>query len=578
MHLNVSRRKEGRVYLSIVKGYRDKDTGKNRTSVVESIGYVDELENKYPDPISHFRDVAKKMTLEEQNTQSLTMTIDMSESLAEENNSAKNLGYAVPLKVYHDLELDKFLKSKSRNHDFKYNTSSIMILLVISRILSPGSKKKAFDEKGEYFERFSFSLADVYRALNHFDDISIDTQRFIHDQVAKKYGSDTSIVYYDVTNYYFEIASPDDLRKYGKPKQNRKKPVVQMGLAMDKNGIPLHYELFPGNKLDKETFRSVIGEVRKEYDTGRIVVVADMGIITGDNINYLIGDKPEKPLNGYVLSFSVRGGTKEFKEYVLDESDYVTRRGKNATQDSDFKIKSRVIARDINVTMANGKTKKRKVYEKQVVFFSRKYQEKSRAERAEVIAKAMDLVSHPKKYNRATAYGAASYVDNLKYVKNTGEIVEENLKLNHSKIDEDEKYDGYYSIITSELDMSDYEMIDTYRGLWEIEETFKITKSDLESRPVYVSNEKHINAHFLTCFIALTILRLVQQKVDKQYSASEIISCLNNIRCVHEYDNIYLFGYRSKLSDLLGKTFGIDFSRKRLRLDEIKKLLADTKR
>ena len=580
MNLNVSKRPNSRIYLSINKTYRDKSTKKSRTKVVKSIGYLDELEKEYDDPITHFKQLAKEMTENESTERKIQITINMDECLIKDAAGMKNLGYSVPLKIYHELGLHDFLKTKALKENFEFNTNSIMIMLLISRILRPGSKKKAFEEKYKYFERFNFTLDDVYRALTHFDKISKKLQRFLYESIQSKYGSDTHIVYYDVTNYYFEITQPDDLRKLGKPKQNRKKPVVQMGLAMDADGLPMHYELFPGNKLDKETFRSVIGEVRKNYNTGRIIAVADMGIVTGDNIAYLVGSKPEKPKNGYVFSFSVRGGTGKFKEYVLDPSGYVDKYGMLPTDDSDFIIKSRRIARDINVTMKDGKTRPRTVYEKQVVFWSKKYMLKARAERAEIIAKAESLVKTPAKYNKATTYGAASYVNDLEYDKKSGEIINKgkNLTVNYEKMHMEELFDGYYAITTSEMAMTDWEIIDIYRGLWEIEETFKITKSDLASRPVFVSSESHINAHFLTCFIALSILRIIQKKTNKLYSVEKIIECLNNLQCMHECENIYLFGYRSEISDALSAVFGIDFSRKRLTLAEIKNLLGNVKK
>lgn len=579
MNLNISNR-NGRTYIYIEKSYRD-ENGKPRKKNVLTLGYVDELEKEYEDPIAHFKSVAKQMTNEENKRRKVSISIDMDELLEEGAPGSRNFGYAIPLKIYHDLELDKFLKSKAQSCGFKFNTNSIMILLAISRLLSPGSKKKAFDEKGRYFERFAFTLDDIYRALTHFDKISSELQRYLFESVRTKYGSDTSIIYYDVTNYYFQISQPDELRKRGRSKENRKKPIVQMGLAMDRSGIPISYELFPGNALDKETFRSVIGNIRKNYDTGRIIVVADMGIITGDNIYYLVGNKKDKPQNGYVFSFSVRGGTNKFKEYVLDEKDYTDMKGRPVTEETDFKIKSRRISRKINVTMDSGRTQQTKqVYEKQVVFWSRKYYLKARAERAEILAKAEALIADPAKFNQATSYGAASYVHNLEYDKKTGEVKDNGklLSLDLSKVEEEEKFDGYYSIVTSELDMSDSTIIDTYRGLWEIEETFKITKSDLEARPVYVNTYAHINAHFLTCFIALTILRLIQKKTGKEYSSEKILDCLNKIECMKDYENIYVFGYRSKISDALGKAFGIDFTKKRLRLDDIKKILADAKK
>lgn len=205
---------------------------------------------------------------------------------------------------------------------------------------------------------------------------------------------------------------------------------------------------------------------------------------------------------------------------------------------------------------------------------------KARAERNEVLAKAEALIADPKKFTKATSYGAAAYVNNLEYDKQTGEILEtgKSLSLNTSKISEEEKYDGYYAIVTSELHMPTSEIIDTYRGLWEIEETFKITKSDLEARPVHVRDSEHINAHFLTCFIALMILRLIQKKTGRVYSTEAILDCLKKIECTSEHENIYLFGYRSKLSDALGNAFGIDFTKKRLRLHEIKKILGNVKK
>ena len=340
--------------------------------------------------------------------------------------------------------------------------------------------------------------------------------------------------------------------------------------------IPIHYRLFEGNKLDKETFRTVIGEVRRKYGTGRIVVVADMGIITGDNIYYLTGKNND---NGYVFSFSVRGATEAFKEYVLDDSSYVGPDGRPAGKDASFKIKSRRVSRDINVSVKSGGKAKRVVYEKQVVFWAKKYADKAAAERSELVKKAMELVADPAKYERATSYGAAKYVKDIRFDKDTGEIVKgRKPSFDFEKLTEDEKYDGYYAIVTSELDMPDGDVIDTYRGLWEIEETFKVTKGTIEARPVYVSRKDRIGAHFLTCFIALVIIRLIGKKTGRKYSPEKIISCLNNISCSNEQDNLYLFDYRSKISDAIGNALGIDFTKKRLRRAEIKNILAESKK
>lgn len=306
-------------------------------------------------------------------------------------------------------------------------------------------------------------------------------------------------------------------------------------------------------------------------------MVADMGIITGDNIYYLTGGKNH---NGYVFSFSVRGGTRAFRDYVLDEEGYVGPDGYPATAESEFKIKSRRIARDIHVTMTSGRKAKKTVYEKQVVFWAKKYADKARAEREEVVNKAQDMVADPSKYHKATTYGAAKYVKKQAYDPETGEVLDgtSHATFDFDQLAKEEQFDGYYALTTSELHMSDREIVDTYRGLWQIEDTFRVTKGTLETRPVYVSRDDRIEAHFLTCFLALVILRLLQWKTGWQYSPEKMMQCLNRIACSHEQDNLYLFDYRSELSDAIGAALGIDFTRKRLRLAEIKKILADSKK
>jgi len=570
----------GRIHLSIVKKVRDPITGNPKDVPVRTIGYLDTLFSQYDDPIAHFQKVAREMTLEDKEKRKMTFTIDMDEELPPNSDSRKNLGYAAILKFYYELELDRFFNNKARHQGFTYNTNSIMALLVISRILSPGSKSKAFREKDRYFERFDFAEHDVYRALKHFAFIAKETQRHINERITACYGRDTRIIYYDVTNYYFEIDKEDDFRKRGVSKEKRHDPIIQMGLAMDADGLPLHYELFSGNTLDKQTFRSVIGEVRRNYDTGRIIVVADMGIITGDNIFYLVGgEKRKDPLNGYVFSFSVRGGTNAFKEYVLDPIGYHDINGEVPDENTDFRIKSRRIAREINVTMENGNSEVKIVYEKQIVFWSKKYADKARAERASTILKAKDLIQNPQRYTKATSYGAAKYVKNISYDKKTHAVIKTGkaLTFDDAKVAEEEKYDGYYSIVTSELAMSDQEIVDTYRGLWEIEETFKITKGTIETRPFYVSLQDRIEAHVLSCYIALVILRILQKQTGRRFSCERIVDCLNRISCTNEQDNLYLFNYRSDISEAIGAAVGIDFTKKRMQLNEVKHLVAKSK-
>jgi hypothetical protein len=236
--LEVRKQKKG-PYLIIEKKYRDKEKKQARTKHHMTLGYLHELQKVFPDPIAHFKEIVTQMNAEEKAKKKLTLEIDMNEKLPDEIHARYNMGYAVIMKIYHALELDRFFNNKARHETFEYNTNSIMSLLIITRILHPSSKKRSYEYKDMFFERFDFQLHDVYRALSHFSKIGIECQRFISDQINTKFGRDTTLMYFDVTNFHFEIDEPDDMRKRGKEKNKRPDPIIQMALAMDTDGIPL---------------------------------------------------------------------------------------------------------------------------------------------------------------------------------------------------------------------------------------------------------------------------------------------------------------------------------------------------
>ena len=578
--LDIRNQKKG-TYLIIEKKYRDKEKKQSRTKHHKTLGYVHDLQKEYPDPIAHFKEVVAQMNAEEKGNKKIILEIDLNEKLPDESHTRYNMGYAVIMKIYHELELDRFFNNNARHEPFEYNTNSIMKLLITTRILHPSSKKRSYEYRGMFFERFDFELHDIYRALSHFSKINMECQRFISDQINTKFGRDTTLMYFDVTNFHFEIDEPDDMRKRGKEKNNRPDPIVQMALAMDADGIPLYYKLFPGNTHDSKTFIPVFKDVCVRFSPNRVIAVADMGCTSSNNIFFLKGGDRDKRVNGYVFSFSIRKGSEKYKEYVLDDTGYTDRDGKALKEGYDYKIKSRIEVREIKVTMKNGSLKSMLIDEKQVVFWSKKYADKARTERAETIKKALDIITNPKKYNRGTVHGAAAYIKNITFDKKTGEIYEEpgkKLIYDEEKAAKDAKYDGYYCIVTSELEMPAQRVIEIYRGLSDIEDNFKVSKSDLDIRPVHVSREDRINAHVLTCFISLVILRLIQKKTEYKFTPEQIITCLNNISCSLEHTNLYMFDYRSNISNCIGEAFGIDFTNKRLHLSEIKNILASSKK
>jgi hypothetical protein len=234
---------------------------------VESFGYLDELKKTYDDPIAHFEKYVEERNLEQKTEAAeYTITAKKGKELAQDTSSRKNYGYIVIMKLFYELGLDRFLLNRQRRESkIEYNTSTIMKLLVISRILSPGSKKKAYEERSRYFDfekEDAFSLEDVYRSLSHFAKLEKDIQLLIHDRITKNYGRKLDLIYYDVTNYYFEADKEDGLRRKGVSKERRPNPIVQLGLAMDAEGLPLSYEVFAGNESEKLHLRPAVFELR----------------------------------------------------------------------------------------------------------------------------------------------------------------------------------------------------------------------------------------------------------------------------------------------------------------------------
>jgi transposase len=570
MYLKKSKYKNGRTFLSINESYRDPVSKTNKNRSVMKIGYLDDLAGKYDDPVAHFKALAVKMTEENESQNIMTLKIDTATHMDKNEDNVKNLGYIILSKIYHELEIDKYLLSRQRSAKFRYNTNSIMQLLVFARIIYPGSKLFAFNCKEAFFERFDFKLEEVYRSLSFFSEHKEALQLWMHERVLKKYSRDTSLVYYDLTNYYFETDQQDGFRMKGVCKEHRPDPIVQMGLFMDRNGIPVSYKLFAGNEADCMTLRPMISETARNYSLGRIIVVADKGVISSDNIWYTLSAR-----NGYVFSYSVRKSDKAFKDYVLDQDGY------RWNKDKTFKIKSRLEPRTIKVTSSRGGKICKQVEEKQVIVYSDKYAEKARHDREQAVQKAKDLIKNPSRYDRAASYGAAKYIKNLVFDKDTGEIMEDAKNLlvfDEEKLKDEAVYDGYYAIVTSEIDMGDNEILDIYHGLWEIEETFKITKSTLETRPVYVSLKDHIEAHFLTCFIALVLVRLLEFKLDGKFTTEEIISSLKKYNCSLTEQNLYMFTHYSDVICDIGKMLGMDLGLKYAPLKDIKNKLGKVKK
>lgn len=571
MYLKQDKRPNGRVYLSIVKGFRDPITKKSKQIAIKSIGFLDELINEFDDPIAHFKQVAQRMTEDESVDKTVQLVLDMNETLDTDTDELKNIGFLALSKIYHELGIHRFMINRERGLKLDLPLNNILKLLVYERILNPCSKLATYSNKNSYFENFNFPLESIYRALPIFSKHKDKLMLELHENISMIYGRDTSNVFYDVTNYYFHKDQETEMIRKGMGKDRKGKPIIQMGLLLDKTGLPITYKLFKGNTTDFETLLPILSELKANYNLERVIVVADKGLNSGTNKAYNIvkGD-------GYIFSRSIRGtkASKEIKDYVLDDNGY-------EWVGEDYKIKSRVYPTQITVKNENDSAVKVEVDEKHVIFYSKKYAMRTKHKRNEAIAKAMSLIKSPSRYAKADNYGAMKYIVGMNLDKKTGELTLAKKgilpKLNEELIQEEEKYDGFYSIVTSELDMPDTEIIEKYKGLWKIEETFKITKTQLKSRPTYVWSEGGIEGHFLTCFLSLLILRILQMKTKNEYSIEKLVDSLRKSNVDHLAMNYFKSVYYDSVLECIDNNLDMNLKQKYMTLEEIKKIVSATK-
>ena len=382
MYLHKQKKPNGDIYLSIKEKYHVPKVGA-RERTIESIGYLSKLKDQYDDPIAHFKQRAKDLTEESRKAKSKSIKINPNEKMSTDEDTLKNVGYGVLKEIYRQLELDRFWRWKTRNKKIQYNVDQIFRLLVFSRILYPGSKKETFDKKDVFFESFDgFTLDDVYHSLDQIAENIESLQQWIFKRSQNLSDRDMSVSYFDCTNYYFDIGRPDvdikdedgnivdkdgnhipaKYRKRGPEKNKRPDPIIGMGLLMDKNGIPLAYELYPGNESEKIHMRPVLQRVKNDYSDTRTIIVADRGLNTSDNIYFINGDNKGdiNERDGYVYGQSVRGADKEFKAWVLSggyKEDLVTTDNGGTAL---FVHKSRIYPKEIHVNLHISEPKKRR--------------------------------------------------------------------------------------------------------------------------------------------------------------------------------------------------------------------------
>ena len=580
----------GKVYCSIVDGFRI--NGKVKQNVIQKYGYLNDIEDKFGNADEYLNNELIRLKNEMKSTFVLKIDKNVENDFTDDTF---NIGYTYLKNKFQDLDISSILKNKQYSTKIDYSLPKSCELLTYSRILNPGSIKYTYEHKNQFFEPFDLSLDDLYRSLKPMLDCKDDIFKSIWYNTKDKYNRDASTSFYDCTNYYFEIEYDDEdikdengnlikkgIRKRGPEKNHRPDPIVEMGILLDKQGIPISYNIFPGNTSEKETLVPEIHNIKRRHNIDKVIVVADRGLNCSENMYKLSGlDLDKENRDGYVYGQSIRGADQEFKDWVLKDDYKIDKIIDEDGNEIIFKHKSRIypkkmyITRDDNLTKS-GNVKKQTITvdQKQMVYYSQKYADKQKRDRQMVIEKAKDLIKNPGSYTRATSYGAAGYVNNIKFDKETGVVSNSSeLSINQSKIEEEEKLDGYYSIVTSEENLSDLELRNIYKGLSKIEETFKITKSEFDARPINVRLEDHIDAHFLICFISLVIIRLLQYDINNKYTIKNILEKMKNFKVTHETGNLYKFiGYKPEIQ-YLNRKLDIEMDKKYDTRENIKKIL-----
>lgn len=563
--LKKTKNKKG-IYLQIYESYYDPERKGGAHRSYKPIGYVHELQaNGMEDPIAVFGEEVQKLNQEYKKKKQAEKERKISEESPE-----KLLGY-FPLKNLNDsLGCKKYIDLMQTATHFRFNIFDMMSDLIYARVVHPCSKLKTYWEViPKLFGKHAFSLDQIYSGLEYIGSEYEKVIEIFNHQVTLKYPFDTSHSYFDCTNFYFEIDKEDYFRLKGPSKENKKEPIVGMGLLLDANQIPIGMKMYPGNESEKPVIREIIDELKqRSHISGRTIQVADKGLNCFNNILHAL-----KAGDGYIFSKSVKTLSETEKTWVLLENDYVD--VKNKRGEVLYRIKECVDDFSYSYTDNAGHRKTLKLTEKRIVIFNPKLAEKQKYEINRQVEKAKNL--------RACEAKKSEYGDSSKYVtfistdkKGTKTAGKVKVEINEKAIENAKKLAGYNMIITSEIHMSASEIYASYHNLWRIEESFRIMKSQLDARPAYMQKQETITGHFLICYLAVLLTRLLQIHVLKdQYGTEEIFDFIHDFRVAKISDRKYINLTRSSsfIRELSSRT-GLPLTSYFLGNEDINKMLS----
>ena len=499
-----------------------------------------------------------------------------------------NGGYLFLQDIYYELGLHKICRAVSGRHLFEYDLNDILSRLIYTRILYPSSKRNSFEESKRFIEQPSFELHDIYRALSVLAEESDYIQSRLFKNSAAIQKRNTQVIYYDCTNFYFEIDAAGDDKQFGKSKENRPLPIVGMGLFMDMDGIPISFSIYPGNRNEQMTMIPLEKKMLEKFDMSKFIVCTDAGLSSAtnrvfnsydedDGMRGYITTQPVKTLKGFLQKWCmaddgwVLDGDSSGKKYKISELD-----GKK-DKDKIF-YKTRWIKEEGIVHTSKG-DKKQIIEQKLIVSYSIKYRDFQRHVREGQVERAMKLAeSGEKTINRKKQNDPKRFIKTDHATKD-GEVAEQSVSyIDQSVIEHEEKYDGFYAVCTN-LDDSVSSIVKANKRRWEIEECFRIMKTDFEARPVYLNRQDRILAHFITCFIALIVYRYLERKLDNKYTIDQILPTLQEMDFLKYEGKGYQPVYtRTGLTDALHDAFGFCTSKQIIPIARMRNICSQTKK
>ena len=565
MRLSVSKSKNATSLYVIQSVY---ENGKRSTRVVERLGTVAELQQKLngQEPIewakSHIEELNKK---EKEQTREIIVKYSPSKVISKNQQRFFNGGYLFLQQIYHELNLHRVSAEISKKYKFTFDLNAILSRLLYGRILFPSSKLATYKHSSKYIEQTDFELQHVYRALEVISKEMDFIQSSLYSNSLKISKRNTGILYYDCTNYFFEIEQEEGLKQYGASKEHRPNPIIQMGLFMDGDGVPLAFSLNSGNTNEQITLKPLEQKILSDFKLSKFVVCTDAGLASEKNRKF--NNEGER---AFITTQSIKKLKKHLKEWSLDSKGWrLAGHGKtyDISQLDEETYKEQCFFKERWI-------KENGLEQKLIVTYSIKYKNYQRQIRNSQVERAQKLLnSNPTKISKSNQN------DYKRFIKKTsctsdGEIADnEHYSLNAETIAAEEAYDGFYAVCTN-LDDSAQEIIRINQRRWEIEECFRIMKSEFKARPVYLSREDRIKAHFTTCFMSLIIYRLLEKKLGNKFTCSEIINGLREMNFYEVKSGGYIPTYtRTDFTDVLHESFGFRTDYEIVKKTQMKKIL-----